>query len=174
MAFLLNGQPLPVDTPFTTPDGTQYSALFLRHSTLEEKLAIGITEVPDPPAPPDQRFYWGLDDNGVPIPRDPEQVKAGLIRQCRQAAGTLLAPTDWLIIRQQETGEDAPEEVLRHRQAVRAASNAYVEAVRAAATLAELQALPPLQWPAAPERSSGSSTAGLAAPYPRDELVVDV
>ena len=40
--FLLNGEPLAIDTPFTADD-IQYPANWLRLSTLEEKEAIGIT-----------------------------------------------------------------------------------------------------------------------------------
>jgi hypothetical protein len=46
--FLLNGKVLPLDTPFKTEDGTSFPANWLRLTTLEEKQAIGITEVPDP------------------------------------------------------------------------------------------------------------------------------
>jgi hypothetical protein len=46
--FLLNNVPLPLDTPFRDADGNSYPANWLRLTTLEEKQAIGITEVPDP------------------------------------------------------------------------------------------------------------------------------
>jgi hypothetical protein len=46
--FLLNGKPLPLDTPFKTEDGTSFPANWLRLTTIHEKNAIGITEVPDP------------------------------------------------------------------------------------------------------------------------------
>lgn len=50
--LLLNGSPLPLDTPFKDAEGNSYPANWLRLTTLEEKQAIGITEVPDPePAP---------------------------------------------------------------------------------------------------------------------------
>jgi hypothetical protein len=45
--FLLNGSPLPLDTPFKDAAGNSYPANWLRLTTLEEKQAIGITEVPD-------------------------------------------------------------------------------------------------------------------------------
>jgi len=57
--FFLNGVPLPLDTPFRDAAGNSYPANWLRLTTLEEKQAIGITEVPDPepvvvaPAEPD-------------------------------------------------------------------------------------------------------------------------
>ena len=47
MTFLLDGKVLPVDVPFTDPRGYQYPADWLRLTTLEEKEAIGIIEIPD-------------------------------------------------------------------------------------------------------------------------------
>ena len=43
--FLLNEQPLPLDTPFKDADGNSYPANWLRLTTIQEKNAIGITEV---------------------------------------------------------------------------------------------------------------------------------
>lgn len=59
--FLLNGQPLAVDTPFTAND-IQYPANWLRLASAEEKSAIGITEVADA-VRADDRFYWNGDIN---------------------------------------------------------------------------------------------------------------
>ena len=57
MAFLLDGNPLAVDVPFTYGD-INYPANWLRLSTADEKTALGITEVADSPTY-DSRFYWG-------------------------------------------------------------------------------------------------------------------
>jgi hypothetical protein len=46
--FLLNNAPLPLDTPFKDAAGNSYPANWLRLTTIHEKNAIGITEVPDP------------------------------------------------------------------------------------------------------------------------------
>ena len=59
--FLLNEQPLAVDTPFTVND-IQYPANWLRLATQAEKEAIGITEVADA-VRADDRFYWNGDVN---------------------------------------------------------------------------------------------------------------
>ena len=59
--FLLNGKPLAVDMPFQI-DGTSYPANWLRLTSLEEKNAVGITEVPDVTETYDSRFYWGVDN----------------------------------------------------------------------------------------------------------------
>lgn len=50
--FMLNGSPLPLDTPFKDAAGNSYPANWLRLTTLDEKHAIGITEVPDPVSEP--------------------------------------------------------------------------------------------------------------------------
>ena len=58
--FLLDGKRLPLDKPFKHA-GISYPASWLRLTTLAEKQAIGIVEVPDPPNPSyDQRFYWAM------------------------------------------------------------------------------------------------------------------
>ena len=59
--FLLNGNSLPLDTPFTI-DGTSYPANWLRLTSIAEKNAVGITEVEDVNTTYDDRFYWGVDN----------------------------------------------------------------------------------------------------------------
>ena len=134
MAFLLNGEPLAIDTPFRTPNGTQYPANWLRLSTLEEKTAIGITEVPDPETY-DQRFYWGPG-----LPKDHSELVELWVAQTRITAGTLLAPTDWQVIRQLDNGTEMPADVKASRQDIRTACNGKVAAIEATTTTDELAA----------------------------------
>lgn len=137
--FMLNDRPLPLDTPFTHND-VQYPANWLRMTTLEEKEAIGITEVADPVAY-DDRYYWGPDN-----PKDLDQCKANLTAQIKQTAGSLLAPTDWKIIRATETSARIDDDTLAARAAIRAASNTNEAAVAACTTVDELAALQ-MTWP---------------------------
>ena len=125
MAFLLNGEPLAIDTPFKTPDGTQYPANWLRLSTLEEKEAIGITEVPDP-EPYDQRFYWGPG-----LPKDHTQLVEQWVAATRATAGSLLTPTDWMVIREADNGAAMDPAIKAWREEIRGAAgvkNAAIEA----------------------------------------------
>jgi len=115
--FLLNGKPLSPDRAFTTEDGTQFPANWLRLATVEEREAINITEVPDPPTY-DQRFYWGVDN-----PKDHAQLVEQWVGQTKQTAGSLLSQYDWYIVRQSETGKAVPQEVLDYRAAVRVVSD---------------------------------------------------
>lgn len=137
--FLLNGKPIPIDTPFVA-NGIQYPANWLRLTTLQEKEAIGITEVADP-AFYDDRYYWGPNN-----PKDLDQCKSNLIAQIKQTAGAMLSPTDWKIIRATETGSQADAETLNARSAIRSASNANESAVNACSTVDELIALQ-FNWP---------------------------
>jgi hypothetical protein len=131
--FLLDGKPLSPDRAFTA-NGVQYPANWLRLSTLEEKEAIGITEVPDP-APYDQRFYWGPG-----LPKDHAQLVEQWTQQTRTTANTLLVPTDWMIIREADNGTAADPLLKIWRQDVRFAAGEKITAIEATADTAELAA----------------------------------
>jgi hypothetical protein len=138
--LVLDGKPLAYDRPFTH-DGIQYPANWLRLSSPEEKAAIGIEERPNPPSW-DQRFYWGYDNDGELIPKqlndepafDEEGspqlddngepvlttgLKTQWIATQKQIAETLLAPTDWYVVRKAETDAAIPADVLLYREQVR-------------------------------------------------------
>ena len=123
----LDNKPLPYDRAFTHDD-IQYPANWLRLASLEEKQAIGITEVADDPWY-DQRFYWGLDN--------PKQLKdvtdedgnttTGLktlwSATQEEIAASLLAPSDWRVIKAKETGTNIPAKWKTYRAAIRTACN---------------------------------------------------
>ena len=139
MAFKLDGKTLPVDTPFST-GGINYPANWLRHTTLEEKKAIGITEVADDPVY-DGRFYRNngsaktltdtneVDENGDPVlDIDGNQlvslgVKSVLIAQEKETAESALASSDWYVIRAIEKSVSIPTAISTFRDAVRTACN---------------------------------------------------
>lgn len=135
--FLINGNPLPVGVPFVDADGNQYPANWLNLSSLEEKTAIGITEVTDP-VRADDRFYWSGDIN---TPKDINQVKSMLVTQSKAIAGSMLSQSDWKIIRATETGVAASSEVLAERAAIRTASNDNETAINACTTVDQLAVL---------------------------------
>jgi len=72
--FLLNGSPLQVDVAFSY-NGVSYPSNWLRLTTLAEKEAIGITEVPDPERY-DDRFYWNFG-----LPKDLGDLKKSWSQQ---------------------------------------------------------------------------------------------
>lgn len=131
--YTLSGQPLSLDVSFTH-NNIQYPSNWLRLSSAEEREAIGISEEPDP-TPVDQRFY---SDAG--IPKDHAQLVEQWIGQIKQTANSLLAHTDWFIIRASETGIAAPQSVLNRRAEIRTISNTKEASLRATTTTDELAA----------------------------------
>jgi hypothetical protein len=137
MAFLLNGNPLAVDVPFTVGD-IHYPANWLRLSTAQEKKDLGITEVADAPTY-DSRFYWNdgtaralddvnaTDEEGNLLKNEDgsqmviQGVKSVLKAQEKDTAGSLLAKYDWYVIRKYEASKAIPTAIKTYRTAVRTA-----------------------------------------------------
>ncbi len=164
--FLLNGKHLPEGTSFYDANGTQYGAGWLNQATEEQKLAIGITWVADP-IPFDTRFYWDTDlpkaledkletkEDGTPLYKQvydkatesmvdtTEQVvtkglKSNFIAQVKQTAGSLLAQTDWYVVRKAERNVDFPADVVTKRAAIVTESNRLEVDINGATTVEEL------------------------------------
>lgn len=116
--FILNNQPLTIGNPFQTDDGTRYPANWLQLSTEEDRIAIGISEIPDNKIYYDDRFYWSPEN-----PKDLDQLKSQWISQIKDTAGKLLSQTDWMIIRKVERNINIPDDVQIYREKVIAESN---------------------------------------------------
>jgi len=134
MAFKLDNKTLPLDVAFTS-NGINYPANWLRLTTLDEKKAIGITEVADP-AIFDQRFF-----NGVGIVKDIAELKPYWVSIQKDIANTLLSKYDWYVTRKAEKGTAIPTNVSTYRDAVRTACTAREGEINAAANTEALQAL---------------------------------
>jgi hypothetical protein len=148
--FLLNGKPLPIDTPFET-GGIRYPANWLRLSTAKEKTAIGITEIAEQ-LRPDDRFYW-VTDNGdgtyTAIAKAVPDVQKMLIDQIDGYAYTTLFRTDWMVVRKAEVGDPIDPAISAYRAAVRAAFEINKTAINACTTVEALAALV-FSWPIDP------------------------
>jgi len=165
--FLLNGVSLPIDMPFES-NGIKYPANWLRLASPEEREAIGITEVVEQPRP-DDRYYW-VTDNGdgtfTATPKDLDGLKAAAIAQVKAIAGSMLAATDWKVVRAAEGAKPCDPDTLAARAAIRAASDANEAAVVACTTVEDLAVLT-FNW------SAPSAPAPAAAPVNNDQLGVN-
>ena len=148
MAFLLNGNPLAVDIPFTVGD-INYPANWLRLSTAQEKKDLGITEVADAPTY-DSRFYWGdgtakaLDDKTETIDGVEYTtlgVKSVLKAQEKATAGSLLAKYDWYVVRKAEKSTAIPTAITTYRDGVRTACDTREKEIDACSDTAALVTL---------------------------------
>ena len=144
----LNGKTLQYDRAFTH-NGISYPANWLRLTTLEEKQAIGIVEVADPVVGVwDQRFYWGVDN-----PKDLDDLKTLWKQKQSDIAGSLLAPSDWRVIKARETGSSVPIDWFNYRRDVRTACNTRQTEIDNCADVAALKTLidnPTTTWPEEP------------------------
>ena len=157
MAFKLNGNPLAVDVAFSHND-IQYPANWLRLSTADEKIALGITEVTDNPVY-DNRFYNGdgsgkeLDDvdakdqegNLLKNPDGTQMVilgvKSVLKAQEKATAGSLLAKYDWYVVRKAEKSTAIPTSITTYRDGVRTACDTREKEIDACSDTAALVTL---------------------------------
>jgi hypothetical protein len=141
--FLLNNNPLPLDTPFTV-NGIQYPANWLRLTSAGEKAAIGIVEVADS-VREDDRFYWNGDASN---PRSLETLKEQFSAQVKDTANKMLASTDWMVIRKAERNIAIPENVATYRAAIVDACETNETAINDASDVEALQAVVyALSWP---------------------------
>jgi hypothetical protein len=146
--FLLNGKPLQEGVQFKDADGTTYPANWLNQSTEEEKTAIGVVWVADP-IKLDDRFYWNGNPTSPKALEDKEEtdsegnksttrgLKSQFISQIKQTAGSLLAQTDWYVIRKAERNIDIPSKVVTERAKI------VAEAERLEAAITECEYLEP-------------------------------
>ena len=143
----LDGKTLRYDKAFTH-NGISYPANWLRLTSLEEKQAIGIVEVADTSQSWDQRFYWGVDN-----PKDLDDLKTLWKQKQSEIAGSLLAPSDWRVIKARETGSSVPIDWFNYRRDVRTACNTRQTEIDNCADVAALKTLidnPTTTWPEEP------------------------
>jgi hypothetical protein len=174
MAFQYNGSPISIDRPFTAPDGTKFANL--RNPAIRE--AFGVTEVADPPyfdqrfywSPDNPKLLDDreeVDENGDPmwvkvlgevdgepamVDSDVRLVTKGLksqwIAQTKATAGSLLAQSDWMVIRKAERAVDVPAETQTYRAAIITEADRLEAAIAACANVEALIAVVGSQnWP---------------------------
>ena len=137
---------------WTDAEGTQHPAQWYRWSDAEKTAKGLVWDESLQPVPFDNRFYWSagvekaiddvdaVDEDGNPVLDEKgEQIitrglKWNAIQTVKAQAAGLLQPTDWYIVREQETGDTTPTEVLTYRQAVREASGDIEAAITACDT----------------------------------------
>ena len=150
MPFKLGTKTIQLDTPFTHND-IQYPTNWIRLASEEDKSAIGLVWEADA-VRADDRFYW---DGNINNPKALEDVtetvdekeyttkglKSNFISQVKTTAGSILAQTDWMVIRKAERNVDIPSSVATYRAAVVAKASELETAISAVTTVEQLIAL---------------------------------
>ena len=148
MGYYLGSRALPMDRPWKT-ETAQYPANWLRLSSTADRAAIGVTWGADE-GTWDQRFYWGVDnpkqlDDKTETVDGVETTTTGLktLWKSKQndIAGTLIAPSDWRIIKAKETSTNIPSAWKTYRAAVRTSCNTRQTEIDACTTVEALKEL---------------------------------
>ena len=152
MAYKYNGKIIRAGRAWTGIDGVQHPRNWMIWSDAEKTAAGLVWE--DDPAPFDSRFYWAADlpralndvnetdEDGNPLlDLDGNQIvtlglKSQYKARAKEQAASLLAPTDWQVIKAAEvSGYTVPSAITTYRAAVRTASNTIETAIDNAADL---------------------------------------
>ena len=174
--FKYNTQTLKPNRAWTDDNGITHPRNWHIWSA-EDKAAAGITEVIED-TPPDSRLYnWSMDrdgsitstakamddvnvvdDNGDPVlDENGDQlvelgVKSTLKNEVKSQQGSLLAQTDWAVVRKSEKSTAIPSNIATWRDAIRTKATAMESAIDGAANTAAVAALF-LTWDADGDKS---------------------
>ena len=146
---------LPENTPFKL-DGTQYPANWLNLSTPDEKSRLGIVDVVYGQRA-DDKYYWISEDapvylegvvtiNYTATPKDLFECQSQAVNAVNAQAYSILSPSDWMVVKAVETGGTVAPAWNTWRQTIRTQAGDYRAVIEACTTVAQLAALPPLQW----------------------------
>jgi peroxiredoxin family protein len=150
---------VPAGTAFEW-DGVQYPANWCNLSSPEEKAAIGMVDVIHE-ARPDDRYYWVTEAspviaNGVvkigytKTPKDLAELQKQAIEQVNATAGSILAPSDYMVIKATETVTPMDATWSEWRETIREQARSQQAAVNACTTVAQLAALSAVDWASEP------------------------
>ena len=139
-----------------TLDEIFYPAGWLLTAPDEQRKALGFYPV-QIGVRPNEIFYVVVEqppvvENDVAVirytalPRDIDLTKASLVSMVNNVQASILAQSDWVWTRKQETGKEPPEDIRAYRAAVRQAADDMIVAINACGTIGELEFVE-MVWP---------------------------
>ena len=152
-----------------TLDGIQHPSNIFTIWSKEQKKAIGLYDYVEVGKSVDKRYYdvrggsVTIDDNAGVVTKTYSQVEKDLaplqtakVEEIKRTAASLLAPTDWMVIRAAEGGTAVPTTISTYRENVRAKSNEFEGLVNEVINMEGYIALHDNQliadWPSVPEQ----------------------
>jgi hypothetical protein len=159
-----HGQTIRPGKAWTDQTGVTHPASWHTYSA-ERKAELGITEIVQQPAPDSRLYTWSynddgtvnstakplddvneVDENGDPIMEDGVQVvtkgvKSNLIAEVKSQQSSLLAQTDWALVRYVDTSVSVPSNIQTWRDAIRTKATEMETAIADAADTDAVAAL---------------------------------
>ena len=122
-----NNETVLQGSTFVGTDGLTYATNWWQTSNEADRTAAGLTW--NNPSPIyDQEFYWSPSK-----PKDIDELKKVWVRKQKNIANSLLARTDWMVIRAAEGGTAVPSANATYRAAVRTQCGLREETINACA-----------------------------------------
>jgi hypothetical protein len=153
MKYIHNDHPLPNGSSFTIGD-ERFGSNWLSNATPEMLTERGITiapSVPPRPAESEKFYYITLDGNSWTVtPKNLDMLKRGMASDANRSAHSMLAGSDYMVVKQAETGVGVLPQWADYRASVRDESNRITAAVEAATDVAGLEAIKN-NWPRNPD-----------------------
>jgi hypothetical protein len=140
--YKYSGRNLFLNSPWTDDDGIQHPSNWGLWSD-EEKAAKGITEIVLQPFP-DQQLYTSEHNNDGSVnstPKDIDVVKAHFKSQASMGLSVRLSRSDWYYIRRLDSNVAVPTTIQAWRDQLRATTVSMENAIDAAASVADIEAL---------------------------------
>jgi hypothetical protein len=161
---LPSGKTIDASQAFTLNE-IQYPSNWISHSTAEERAALGIVQVQEQPRPNDQ-YYWVTENGDGTFSTTPKDLNDGdeyvdlrgvtrrvqglkslSIEKVKHTAGTLLAQTDWMVIRKAERDVAIPPKVVQQRQHIVGEADRLEKAIAQTTSVEELiEVMNAQQW----------------------------
>jgi len=160
-----HGKTIRPGKSWTDENGVTHPASWHTYSAAQ-KAALGITEIVQQEQPDSRLYHWAynedgsvsstakpladvheVNDDGSPmLDSDGNQVvtlgvKSVLIAEVKAQQGSLLAQSDWAIVRKADTGIDVPAAIQQWRNEIRLAASVMEDAISQAATTDAVAAL---------------------------------
>ena len=135
MPYKLGDRTLALDVPWEHND-IQYPANWLRLSSDQDRAELGIVWEAEGSGW-NQKFYWGYDADGNLLPKTYADLKTLWIANTKQAANSLLQPSDWMVVRAAEGGTAVPSAWTTWRATIRTECQTKVAAIEATAEVGD-------------------------------------
>lgn len=151
--YYANNKKLPLNKAFTLSNGISYPSNWLQIASEEDKAAAGIEQREEPVLTfKNERFYYNTVQDGVvtSTPKDLDMLKRGMIAQANRTAHSLLAQSDWMVVKQTETSTGILPQWADYRAAVRAEANRQCDHINASPNIDSLETVKP-NWPESPD-----------------------
>ena len=155
MKYIHDNKPLPSGSSFTIGD-ERFGSNWLARATPQMLAERGITIHPVPTATPPPKvnhkfnFVTQDGDDWVVTPKPLDGLKRMMIAKANRAAHSMLAGSDYMVVKQVEVGVGVLPQWADYRASVREESNRITAAVEAATDVAGLEAIKN-NWPRNPD-----------------------